>query len=99
MIAPRFEWDDAKNHSNQRKHGLSFEEAAQVFRDPLHVSIQDRFEANEERWQTFGLVGGVLLLMVAHTITEEDGTNAIIRIISARRADKQERLFYETEIS
>ena len=42
MVETRFEWDDAKNRANQVKHGVSFEEAAQVFRDPLHVSIQDR---------------------------------------------------------
>jgi len=45
MISVRFEWDEAKNHSNQRKHdGVSFEEARQVFQDPMHVSVQDRIE-------------------------------------------------------
>ena len=93
----RFEWDEAKNLSNQRKHGLSFEEAAAVFRDPLQVSIQDRIENGEERWQTFGLVDALLLVMVAHTIREEDQAETVVRIISARRADRKERRFYEDE--
>ena len=45
MVDIRFEWDEAKNRSNQRKHhGVSFEEARQVFQDPLHLSVQDRIE-------------------------------------------------------
>ncbi len=62
-MSVKLEWDEAKNISNQRKHGVSFEEAAQVFRDPLYVSVKERVEDGEQRWQTFGLVGGVLLLM------------------------------------
>jgi uncharacterized DUF497 family protein len=65
----RFEWDEAKNLSNQRKHdGISFEEARQVFQDPLHVSVQDRIEGGEQRWQTVGAVQGVVILLVAHTV-------------------------------
>jgi uncharacterized protein len=45
----RFEWDEAKNLSNRRKHGVTFEEASQVFRDPLYVSVQDRVEGGELR--------------------------------------------------
>jgi uncharacterized DUF497 family protein len=45
--------DEAKNLSNQRKHdGVSFEEARLVFQNPLHVSVQDRNEGGEQRWQT-----------------------------------------------
>jgi uncharacterized DUF497 family protein len=93
----RFEWDEVKNLSNQHKHGLSFEEASHVFGDPLQISIQDRVENGEERWMTFGLVGGVLLLMVAHTIREENSTEEVIRIISARRANREERRLYEED--
>jgi uncharacterized DUF497 family protein len=93
----RFEWDEAKNRSNQRKHGLSFEEASQVFRDPLQLSIQDRVQNGEERWKTFGLVRNVLLVMVAHTLREENSTEEIIRIISARLANREERRFYEAQ--
>jgi uncharacterized DUF497 family protein len=93
----RFEWDEAKNLSNQQKHDLSFQEAMEVFRDPLQVSVQDRIEDGEERWQTFGVVRGVLLVMVAHTLREEDQAQTVVRIISARRADRKERRFYDDE--
>jgi uncharacterized DUF497 family protein len=45
----RFEWDEAKNLSNQRKHGVSFERASAVFLDPLCVSVEDRVEDGETR--------------------------------------------------
>ncbi len=92
----RFEWDEAKNQSNQRKHGVSFEEACQVFRDPLHVSVQDRIEGSEHRWQTLGLVQDCLLLLVAHTLRNQEGAE-IVRIISARKATPKERRRYEQE--
>ena len=67
MTSVRFEWDEAKNLSNQRKHdGVSFEEAGRVFQDPLHVSVQDRIEDGERRWQTLGAVEGFVILVVAH---------------------------------
>ena len=100
MESIRFEWDEAKNLSNRRKHGVTFEEASQVFRDPLYVSVQDRVEGGELRWQTLGLVEDLLLLTVAHTVREErdDGTWVdVIRIISARHATRKERRRYEDE--
>jgi len=101
MIRVRFEWDEAKNLSNQRKHqGVSFEGAQRVSQDPLHVSVQDRIEGGEQQWQTIGAVQGVVILLVAHTVTEEDdagGSVEIIRIISARRATPRERRRYENE--
>lgn len=96
--AVRFEWDEAKNLSNQRKHGISFEEAVQVFLDPFQVSSQDRIEGGERRWRTFGLTARFALLVVAHTTTEYDRDGQeieVIRIISARRADRTERRHYE----
>lgn len=90
----RFEWDPVKAKANRRKHGVSFEAATRVFDDPLLVSIQDRIEGGERRWQTIGAVGGFILLLVAHTWRDEDGTE-VIRIISARRADRKERKRYE----
>lgn len=100
MESLRFEWDETKNLSNRRKHAVSFEEACQVFRDPLCVSVQDRIEGGEPRWQTLGMVEGLLLLTVAHAVREEldDGTLIeVIRIISARRATRKERRRYEDE--
>lgn len=90
-----FEWDDRKAEGNFRKHGIRFEEAAQVFGDPLAVSVQDRIENGEWRWQTIGMAGGQLLLLVAHTVQLEDGRTEVVRIISARRADRKERRRYE----
>lgn len=100
MTGIRFEWDEAKNLSNQRKHGVSFEEASQAFHDPFYVSVQDRIEGGEQRWQTFGFVGGLLLLMVGNTVREEHDESMpidVIRIISARRATPKERRRYEEE--
>ncbi|MGA7832561.1 MAG: BrnT family toxin [Terracidiphilus sp.] len=95
-----FEWDEAKNLANQRKHGVSFEDASEVFRDPLFVSVKDRIQDGEQRWRTYGVVDGSLLMMVAHTVREEDAhgtTIEKIRIISARYATRKERQRYEYE--
>jgi uncharacterized DUF497 family protein len=89
------QWDDEKAKTNYKKHGVLFEVAAQVFDDPLAVSIQDRFENGEERWQTIGLINGHLLLLVAHTLRDADTGEEVIRIISARRPTKQERKRYD----
>lgn len=100
MSSIQFEWDPVKNLSNQRKHGMSFEEAAQVFRDPLYLSWKDRVQNGEERWLACGEVEGMSLLIVAHTIREEleDGSEIeVVRIISARKAEPRERLRYEKE--
>jgi uncharacterized DUF497 family protein len=90
----KFIWDENKNAINKTKHGVSFETAQLVFDDPLHISIQDRYENGEERWQTLGLINNVVVLLVAHCIDEEDNAE-VMRIISARKATKQERLCYE----
>ncbi len=92
-----FTWDEAKNRANQHKHGISFEAAALVFDDPRHITRQDRIENGEPRWQTLGLVGGMVVLLVAHTVYEEATGKETIRIISARRATKLERKLYESD--
>ena len=58
----RFIWDEARNRRNRLKHKVSFETAALVFDDPNALNIQDRTVEGEERWQTLGLVGGVVVL-------------------------------------
>ncbi|MDR0673523.1 MAG: BrnT family toxin [Zoogloeaceae bacterium] len=92
-----FEWDDRKAATNYRKHGIhQFAEAARVFYDPFSLSKQDRIENGEQRWQTIGIVGSSsLLLLVAHTARLEDEGIEVVRIISARRADRKERKRYE----
>lgn len=91
----RFEWDLVKARTNQRKHGVSFEDAMHVFDDPWALFEQDRAEETGAlRWQALGVAGGVLFLLVAHTVREE-GEDEIIRLISARRATRRERKRYE----
>jgi uncharacterized protein len=95
----RYEWDKNKNDSNLEKHGLSFETASLVFDDPNALSIPDRIENGEERWQTIGMIENIVIVMVAHTIKLETDTQAeIIRIISARKATRAERQEYEEAI-
>lgn len=91
----RFEWDVAKAQRNRNKHGVSFETAARVFADPFALAKPDRIEGGERRWQTLGMVEGRVVLLVAHTVRDGDDGNEIIRIISARRADPNERKHYE----
>ena len=89
-----FAWDTRKNSLNRRKHGISFETAIKVFDDPFHVSVQDREVDDEIRWQTIGMTGGLLVLVVAHTVDEERQT---IRIISARKATSREQRIYANQ--
>ena len=92
----RYEWDENNNESNLEKHGLSFETASLVFDDPNALSIPDRIENGEERWQTIGMIENIVIVMVAHTIKlETDTQEEIIRIISARKATRVERQEYE----
>ena len=100
----RFEWDEAKSRANQRKHGVSFQQASLVFRDPQRVLVAERVVDGEQRWQTTGVVtkasGGVLLLLVAHTVREEVEPGVfveVVRIISARKATSVERRNYVDE--
>jgi uncharacterized protein len=86
-----FAWDERKNRINGRKHHISFETAISVFDDPFHVSRQDREVETEVRWQTIGMVEGGRVLLVAHTIEEDD---RLIRVLSARKATPQERRIY-----
>jgi len=86
-----FEWDAQKRQDNIKKHGVDFTEALQVFRDPLRIEeLDERWAAQEERWQVIG-VTSLGLLFVVYTIR-----NKKYRIISARRATKNERRDYRT---
>jgi uncharacterized protein len=91
-----FEWDPAKAKSNKRKHGIRFEDATLVFQDPDIYSEQDRIVDGELRWQSTGLVHGIMLVLVAHTsdFGKHDQTE-VIRIISARKAGPKERARYD----
>ena len=90
-----FEWDQLKNEMNYKKHGVQFETAVLVFEDPDVLMTQDRETDGEERWQSIGMAGGRLLLLVAHTIADEKGDGLRVRIISARAVTRRERRHYE----
>ena len=94
----RFEWNPVKAMTNLQKHGVSFETATLVFADPFAVFDQDRIEGGEFRWLVIGMVGGFRLLVVAHVVRVQDGQE-VIRIISARRADRKEKRRYEEDDS
>ncbi len=92
----QFEWDEAKAKANEKKHGVSFEASIHIFEDPYVLSEQDRIEDGEQRWQSIGLVEGIVLLLVAHTVqSSEEERDEVVRIISARRADRKERIRYD----
>lgn len=87
----KFEWDTAKAIANLRKHGVTFEEAASIFGDPLALTFPDPdHSVGEKRWISFGVSNQDRLVVAVHA---ERGRS--IRIISARRATRQEREIYE----
>ncbi|MBM3298715.1 MAG: BrnT family toxin [Deltaproteobacteria bacterium] len=86
-----FEWDPKKAAKNLKKHGVTFQEAATVFGDPLAITFQDPDHSDdEERQLTFGLSLQRRLIVVSHT-KRGDRT----RIITARPMDRKERVIYE----
>ncbi len=91
-----FEWDPKKARSNLDKHGVSFAEAATVFRDPRVLNMYDPDHSeSEDRWVSLGFSGSGRLLVVCHTFHEEAKDTAGIRIYSARRATATETLNYK----
>ncbi len=92
----RWIWDEKKNAANKRKHGLTFEAASFVFDDPLASSRRDS-EPREERWQTIGMVGHILVFVVHCGPTVNNDGEEIVRIISARKANPRERRDYEED--
>jgi uncharacterized protein len=92
----QFEWDPTKARQNARQHRVTFERAATVFLDPNTLSVFDEEHSqDEDRWITLGLERTGTLLVVCHTYREETETRAMIRIITARKATKNEVKQYE----
>jgi uncharacterized DUF497 family protein len=90
----QFEWDENKNINNQKKHGISFEEAAYVFSDRENISIPDiEHSEKEDRWITIGNIKRHGIIIVVHT-ERIYGKLERIRIISARRAVESEEQDY-----
>jgi uncharacterized DUF497 family protein len=86
-----FEWDPNKAKLNRRQHGVAFEQAATVFRDPRAVSVfDDAHSVKEDRWITLGIAAGGGLLVVHHTFQEVDAQRVRIRIFSSRKATTNE---------
>jgi len=87
----KFEWNPNKAELNFKKHGVSFQEAATTFNDPLSVTFPDPDHSiGESRYVMIGISRFGQILVVAHTDREDK-----IRIITARKATRQERKFYE----
>jgi uncharacterized DUF497 family protein len=87
----RFEWDPKKAAANLKKHGVTFQEAATVFGDPLAITFDDPDHSeDEERHLTFGLSLQGRLIVVSHTERRDRA-----RIINARLMESQERVIYE----
>lgn len=88
----RFEWDAVKSRNNKRKHGISFEEAQTVFFDENAIRFYDPDHSrDEDRFIMLGMSFSLRVLVVCHCYREDD---AVIRIISARKADKHEQSDY-----
>lgn len=91
-----FTWDDKKEKLNRRKHDISFNEAKEIFIDPLNISDLDkRFSDTEERWVSIGRTKKDKLLIVAHLWILYESGEEIIRIISARKVTTKEKELYE----
>ena len=89
-----FEWDPQKAKNNFEKHGIIFDEASTVFKDTLSLTTEDPLHSyDEERLVLIGMSHKNRLLVVVHTEREES-----IRIISARKAVKKERKYYESNV-
>lgn len=96
MAELRFEWDKAKDTANRRKHGVSFDEAASVFYDENALLLADPDHSEEEdRFVILGLSIRLRTIVVTHCYRAAE---EVIRIISARRADRQEREQYNRRL-
>ncbi|MGZ6276627.1 MAG: BrnT family toxin [Syntrophales bacterium] len=94
-----FEWDPEKAKQNLQKHKVAFDNAAEVFLDPLAISIFDEgHSVDEERWVTMGRDKRGMMLVVMHTFIIHGRDTRKIRIISARRATRNETKQYEGEM-
>ena len=88
----RFEWDEAKRRSNINRHGFDFVEVERIFASDIFTLLDDRFDYGEIRFLTLGILNGTVVA-VAHTETDE-----VTRIISVRKARKNEEEIYYNEI-
>ena len=92
----KFEWDEAKNRQNIKKHGLDFADANSLFTGdvPFFVALDENEDYGEERWKGIGMLEGIMVVVVVYTEREKE----TIRIISMRKATSRERKAYEKAI-
>ena len=90
----RFEWNEQKNATNQSKHSIDFETASFVFDDPTFLTEEAKTVNSEKRWMTVGSIEGEMIA-VLYTMRGTPPDDLAIRIISARRAHRTERMRYE----
>jgi len=86
----KFEWDSAKNIANIRKHDIDFNDAIEIFQHPVLSRIDTKENYGEERWISIGQMQALTIVIVY-----VEYVNDIIRIISARKATKREKKYYE----
>lgn len=88
----KFEWDENKNQTNQRKHGISFEEASEVFEDESAILFDDPDHSiDEDRFLIIGMIKSTKICIISHCYRNND---SVIRLISAREATKSEKRTY-----
>ena len=94
-MAVKFEWDPNKNVQNIKKHGISFDEAEEVFLHPNESFLDELNSIGEIRYRTIGKITGEKLILVSHTEGRDQGNeDEVIRIISARKLTRTERKKY-----
>lgn len=88
-----YEWDAGKNVANQMKHGISFEEALLIFDGDVLTGVDTRRDDGETRKISIGAIQDLIVIVVVHT-----DRNGLIRIISARLANRKERQKYHDHL-
>ena len=88
-----FEWDENKNITNIRKHGIDFNHVPEIFNGPMIINIDDRFPYGEERYIGTGFLRNIISVVAFIEMERE-----VIRIISARKANKHESKKFEKQI-
>jgi uncharacterized DUF497 family protein len=89
----QFEWDESKNEANLRTHGIDFNHVLEIFNGPVIINIDDRFPYDKERYIGIGFLRNIIAVTA---FVEKEGD--LIRIISARKANKHESKSFEKEI-
>ena len=94
-MSTKFEWDPVKAEANRKDHKIGFEQARDVFKDAMAIDeLDDREDYGEDRFNRTGMVEGRLLVVTYTMRTDEHSGSEVVRIISARLAERRERRRY-----